>query len=179
MSVTVRPVTPAGMRAVTFELTDFEGDSGGVGGWESLARPRRRPAAGWVGTPERTYVLPVILDGIDAIAPDVDRVVDEDLAAVQAWAIQHRTTGEPPILQLLGTRRVASTDRWVLQEIEWGQYLTNDRDQVIQQELTLTFLQYFAPTLVKGPARKIRSSKPPKPKPKPGKGGRKKKRKRA
>ncbi|NGZ99390.1 hypothetical protein G5V59_00180 [Nocardioides sp. W3-2-3] len=79
----------------------------------------------------------------------------------------------------------------MLQEIEWGPYLTDDAGRVVQQELTLTLLQYETPTLLQGPAKKVRSANPPKAsstkggkgkgkggKGGKGKGGRTKKRKR-
>jgi hypothetical protein len=181
MSVTIQVVTPAPKaqtwKAIEFGLTDFEDDSSGVGGWESLNRPRRDPAAGWVGTPERTYNLPVILDGIDAFGPDQDRVISGDLAVIQAWGRPTVETKEPPILQVIGARRISTSERWVLQGIEWGPYLTNDDNQVIQQELTIQLLRYYEPTLVMGPARKARTPKP-KPKPKPKKKRKPKRRRR-
>lgn len=174
MSVTIRPITPA-LQAVVFEVTDYEGDSGGVGGWETIPRPRNTTAAAWVGEPERTYVLPVILDGVDALGPGVDRVVEREIAAVTSWGKKHPTTGEPPILQVTGARRVSTVDRWVLQDIEWGEYDVDARNQVVQQYLTLTLLRFEAPALVKGAAARSRAASPSKTKNKnKGKGKNKK-----
>lgn len=156
MSITITPVRPA-LTGVQFGMTDFEGVTGGVGGWESLDRPRRAAAAGWVGLPAKTLTLPVILDGIEARGRGADRVVESDCATVTSWGKPHRKTGEPPILQVRGLATVSPKDRWVLQDIAWGEYIPNRDGKRIQQQLTLTLLQYIEASIVKGPAAKARN----------------------
>ena len=159
MSTKVKPTSPVGP-GVVFEPTDFPDDSGGVGGWESIPRPRRASAAAWVGSPERTIALPLELNGIDGGGPLVDLSTTEQVRRVLSWGVKDKDTGQPPILQVIGVERVSPDDRWVLQDIAWGEFDRNDDGVLVRQALTLTLLRYVAPTLVKGPAKKIRDRKP-------------------
>lgn len=81
--IRIKPIDPAGP-AIQLDLTDFETVEGGLGGWETLARPRTSAAAGWVGLPEKTLTLPVILDGVEADGPGLDRSIERDLRRVLA-----------------------------------------------------------------------------------------------
>ncbi|GAB3867395.1 hypothetical protein GCM10028801_41290 [Nocardioides maradonensis] len=158
MTVTIRAVNPAG-KAVAFQPTDFEGDTGGVGGWESIARPRQVSAAAWVGGVERTLTLPLEINGIEAIGVARDSIISGDLAIVRSWGAKNAIAGQPPILKVTGAARVVDADRWVLTNIDWGEYELNERGLLVRQALTLTLLQYFAAPLVKGPAKKSRQRK--------------------
>jgi hypothetical protein len=170
VSITIKPVRPA-LAGVQFGLTDFETISGGVGGWETLDRPRRASAAGWVGLPSKTIALPLILDGMEAGGRGIDRAVEADCATVTSWGKPHRKTGQPPILQVRGTTTVSTQDRWVVQDIAWGPYITNRNGKRVQQELTITLLQYVEASIVRGPAAKARNRQKHKHKGGKGKGG--------
>jgi hypothetical protein len=158
--VTIRPVTPAGA-AVAVILSDFENLAGGEGGWETLDRPRRAAAAGWVGLPEKTLTLPVTVDGMDkrGVGLDDPAGVATVLNRIDAYAQPARATGEPPILQIVGVPRVSAGDRWVLQSIDRGEYVSDAAGRLIQAQLTLTLLRYLEAALVKGPAAKARAKK--------------------
>lgn len=154
-SLTIRPVKPSGA-GIVVELTDIPQLSGGVGGWEVLARPRDTPAAAWVGLPETTLTLPVILNGMEAGGPGSDISVEAQCQALVSWGLPTRATDEPPILSVAGLQRVGSGTRWVLQSLDEGPYITDDADQRIQAEFTITLLRHREASLVKGPARRAR-----------------------
>lgn len=163
MTITIRPVSPA-LPPLAFGPTDFESVTGGVGGWETLDRPRRTAAAGWVGLPEKTATLPLILDGMEAGGPGVDRSVESAIATLESWGQPHRVTGEPPILQVVGVAMISPAERWVIQGIEFGAYVRHQNTgQRVQQEVTVTLLRYVAAQLVAGPAAKARARQKKKP----------------
>jgi hypothetical protein len=155
--VIIRQVDPAGP-SVVCELADDDDLSGGVGGWVSLDRPRDTAAAAWVGTPEQTYTLPLLLDGMD-VRPGVDVPVEADCAQLTAWGKGDEATS-PPVLQVLGPVLVGRTDRWVLQGLAWGARERDDAERRIQQYVTLTLLEHRTPVLLKNPAKKARKHKP-------------------
>lgn len=155
--VTIRPVTPTGP-AVRFDLIGDDILSGQAGGWESLPRARRTAAAGWVGTPETTYELTVMLDGLGN-GRTSDRSVERECRLVDSWGLPTKKTDEPPILSITGLVLVAPRTRWVLQSIALGERIRSARGFRVQQTMTLGFLQYVEPTLVKSPAKRVRDRK--------------------
>lgn len=144
---------------VKLEPTDFERHAGGIGGWEVIDRPRRGPAVAWVGTPEETLELPVILNGVQ---PNRVTSVKRDRDRIESWGKKDDRSGEPPRLQVTGVMGIGSSTRWVLQDIERGPYWTNKNGTLIQQELTLKLLRWREPTLVRGPAKRAKARKPKK-----------------
>lgn len=163
MSVVITPVTPA-LAGLAFEPDGFETFSGGVGGWETLDRPRRPVAAAWVGGTEKTVDLPLLLNGVEAGGRGIDRSVESACATLESWGRAHRVTGEPPILRVSGLPTISPNARWVIQSIDWGEYLVDGAGQRIQQSLGLTLLQYLPAQLVKGPAAKARAHQKKHPK---------------
>lgn len=163
MSVVVTPVSPR-LGGVVFGLTDYEQVAGGDGGWEDIDRPRSTSAVGWVGTPAKTLTLPVILDGMEALGPGRDRVIELACAVVASWGVKHRETGMPPILMVAGVVTVSPAERWVVDSIDWGHYIRNTAGQRIQQELTLNLKRYQTAQVMLGPAAKARHKQKKKPK---------------
>lgn len=161
--------------AVALDPAGFEKRGGGVGGWESLARPRQQSAAAWVGTPAETLELPALLQGIDRAGPGRDVIVDTECARIESWGRPAADATQPALLQVAGVVGVPTTTRWVLQDVSWGECITNAAGRRVQQEVTLVLLRYLEPKLVQSPARKARIRKPKgkgKAKPK-SKGGKK------
>lgn len=134
------------------EMNDYEQRSGGVGGWEVLPRPRQTAATGWLGFPEETLTLPVILNGIQA--QGADRPVERTMRQIRKWAQKQKSTGEPPALEVHGLPSVPKTHRWVIQTLEPGVYETNAAGRIVRQELTLGLLRYVEPKIVSSPAKK-------------------------
>lgn len=155
MSVILNPVTPA-QRPIALELDDYPTRSGGLGGWEGLARPRHTAAAGWVGLSDLTWSLPLIIDGMEAGGIGIDRDIQPDVDAILAMGLPTPQTDEPPILQIIGLRFISTASRWVLQEVDLGASVSAN-GVLVQQELTVTVQQYVAAQIVNGPAAKARS----------------------
>lgn len=152
--VTIKPTDSRGA-AVRFELVGDDAPAGGVGGWETLARPRRDAAVEWVGTPNATYVLPLLLDGIETRVGK-DTVIESDIRQVKSWGQPTKKTGQPPVLRLTGPLHVKPGSRWVLNDIEWGPAIRNKHGRRIQQQLTLSFLKYVEARIVRSPAKRAR-----------------------
>lgn len=148
-TVTIRP---AGSREVV--VGDQDGDdsvAGGVGGWETRPRPRRTATVSWNGTPGITWSLPVLL------GPDADRSIERECRLLQQWGVPGRDDDQPPVLLVdAPAGRAAAGARWVLEDLEWGEQTRNVRNDRVQQEVTLTLLQYVPGQVLKGPAAKSR-----------------------
>ena len=153
--VTLRPVLPqlAGL-TVTIDLLDVPTLTGGAGGWSELTRPRRTSAIEWTGTPIRSQSIPGQLSGLE-VAPGVDRAVEPAVAALLALSIPTAATGEPPAVTVSGP--VLATDgQWVVNDPGWGAALRAATGQRIQQQVTVTLLEYVTPQLLKSPAKRAR-----------------------
>lgn len=155
--VRITPTRPRMLGGV-FDLVGDEIIAGGVGGWESLDRPRNTAATAWVGTPAKTLELPLALDGRE-IVPGVDFVIEGGCRHLEQWGLPAGKAGEPPVLQVDGLVRVASEDRWVIQDLAWGAYVVDANGQRIYQAVTVTLLQYVRAELVASRAKRARKRK--------------------
>lgn len=152
--VTIRQADPAG-GSVVFELIGDDTLDGGVGGWETLERPRRTAAVEWVGTPAMTLALPLQLDGLETGGIGVDVPVEGQCNQVLTWG---RAVGlqAPPRLQVTGPVQSAPATRWVITDLSWGPALRNDGGLRIRQDITVTLQEYLAPNLVESHAARVR-----------------------
>lgn len=153
--VRIKPVHPGGP-ALVFDLIGDDILTGGTGGWDSLSRPRREAATEWVGTPATTYVLPLLIDGIETQVGR-DTVIESACRQVEKWGMPAKKTGQPPILRVTGLVQVSTSSRWVVNDIEWGTAIRNQDGRRIQQPITLTLLKYVEPKIVRGPAHAARN----------------------
>lgn len=125
--------------------------TGGVGGWEQRARPRRTTMVSWAGTPGVVWSLPILL------GPDADSSVERECRLLQQWGLPGKDDDQPPTLLVdAPAGRAAGGTKWVLQDIEWGEQTRNDRNDRTQQEVTLTLLEYVPGQVLKGPAARSR-----------------------
>lgn len=157
--VTLKPVNPAG-RQVRLHLAGDDAPGGGVGGWEVVARPRRRSTAEWVGVEPWTMTLPLITSGVDVRGPGRHVSVEPKIKDLVNLASPTRSTGEPPILLVAGPLRLpAPKMRWVITGLEWGTQMRRNRGDRIQQEVTVHLLEYVRGDVLRGPAAKARARK--------------------
>lgn len=152
--ITITPTRPA-RPGIRFILDDDETITGGIGGWESLERPRNTPATAWVSTPAKTLQIPLLLDGRDAL-PGFDQRVESLCRQLERWGQPTGKTDEPPVLRVDGLVRIDTASRWVLQDIAWGAYVIDDNRQRIVQALTVTLLEYARAELVASRAKRAR-----------------------
>jgi hypothetical protein len=150
--VTIDPVTP-NLPAMRFHLLGDDELTGGVGGWEVVARPRRKAAAEWGGTDAWTLSLPLMATGMES-SRGRDASIEGALRALIAAGTPSAKTGQPPVLKVTGPVRVPSSSiRWVIQSIEWGAQIRNNAGQRVQQEFTLALLEYVEAAVLLSPAK--------------------------
>lgn len=156
--VTLTPTRPP-KPGIVFDLDGDETITGGVGGWESLDRPRNRPATAWVGTPAKVIELPLLLDGREAGGPGVDQVIEGSCRRLERWGLPTQKTGEPDVLSVTGLVRVDTATRWVIQDLAWGPYVIDDSGQRVAQAVVVTLLEYARAELVASRAKRARKRK--------------------
>lgn len=116
--VTLRSVD-APLVQVTVALTDAPSVSGGVGGWESVARPGRDPVLWWRGGQDTTLTLEGIIDGTRrrARGPDTRSVADR-VRDLYALGRRRGQTSAPTVVRVFGDltdHHSAGGGLWVVQ----------------------------------------------------------------
>lgn len=155
--VRLKSVAPAGPELL-FELVGDDQLSGGVGTWDVLARPRRDEAVEWTGTTGFTYVLPLLLNGMET-APGQNSSVEPDCRTLQAWAGEKASTGRPTVVKATGPLQTADTIRWVITDLAWGEKVRNADGRRIQQHVTVTLRQFSQARVLRGPASKSKKGR--------------------
>lgn len=152
-TVTIHPVGKPGKKITLEQIGDDE-LTGGRGGWEVLARPTREAMTAWRSTPGVTWTLPLSFDGFGDVR---DRVVEQDIAALESWSTPDEKLGRPPELVVAALVGLGpSTFRWVIDDIGYGAQIRNPANQRIRQDISLTLLKYVPGKILKGPAAKSR-----------------------
>lgn len=133
--------------------------AGGDGGWNEIARPRRKALTEWDGVGVRKLTLPLLLDGYRA-----GRSIEPACAALERMAQPDTAGGEPPTIRIAGSVPHADLD-WVIATdgITW------ETDNIIwapagrlRQGVTLALLEHVPADLVQTAAQAARK-KAPKP----------------
>lgn len=158
MSIASRRVSILPVRPRRFGIVaDLVGDdqlSGGVGNWDSLPRPRRREAVEWTGTSGFTYVLPLLINGMEARV-GADASVEGSCRVLQQWAADPtKQTDQPCIVAIRGPLQTPDSTRWVITGLEWGAKVRNKEGRRIQQYVTVTLREHIDAAVLKGPAAK-------------------------
>jgi hypothetical protein len=149
---------------------------GGLGGWESVPRPGRRPLTVWRGPEDPLRMgLPLVFDGYPE--PGSDQTV---VASVEADVRQlERIAGVamlddpvPPFITVMGAvphdLRWAPRNQWVIEHLEWGEAERRVSDgQRVRQLVDVTLMLYTTPDSL---TRLSAQSKPKKRKVKAKKG---------
>lgn len=154
--VSITPTRPIGS-GLNASLVGADTLTGGVGVWDSVARPRQREALEWTGTSGFTYVLPLVFDGLD-FWPGRDNSVEAGCRLLQKWAGDPtKKTGEPTIVRLSGPLQTPDSIRWVITGLDWGAKVRNREGRRVQQYVTVTFREHTEAVVLKGPAAKSRN----------------------
>lgn len=116
--------------------------TGGHGGWEEVARPKRTGFTNYKGTPLYTVKIEVVFDGF---LESPVRSVEPELFQVSAMGGKVEELGRPPVVTYYGG--VPGSGRtWVVNDIERGDTIRRETDgRIVRQFLTITFLEYRAP----------------------------------
>lgn len=138
----------------------------GYGGWDEVARPRRRPLSVWVGSPALRMTVPIILD--DFVA---GRSVEHDITNLETLATPNAANGTPSRLTIKATGGFVphQTTVWVIDDLAWGDGEINDKGNRIRQAVTLSLLEHISEVRVQvnSPANLKKAEKQQKT-PKPG-----------
>lgn len=125
--------------------------SGGVGGWEELARPKRKPLTEWNGHTTKRLTLGLLIDGYrfggpmtsaatgTANAP-MDARVENAINRLTVLATAREGDDRPPLVRINGS--VPRTDlTWFIEDLQWGDALWNGNVRV-RQRATVTLAEF-------------------------------------
>lgn len=123
--------------------------SGGVGGWESIDRPRRPQATVWQGQPSESVQFILFFDKwVDGVS------VEPQLQTLRQMGTPHPKTDEPPRLRLVYGKLGRGKALWVIDTIEWGEELRRGDLKRTRAEVTVTLLRHHAPDIGLSPVEK-------------------------
>lgn len=112
--------------------------TGGYGGWDIVARPRRQSLTAWKGHEPYQMDLPILLDGFVTTSS-----VEARCTALERMARPPQVLDEPPLVRIAGS--VPHSDlSWVVQRITWGDVIRSEKGQRIRQFAVLSLLRYIA-----------------------------------
>jgi hypothetical protein len=121
--------------------------TGGVGGWEAVPRPGRRPLTVWRGVQEPLRLqLSLLLDRF--LEGDEGYSVEPDIVALERMGGLDAGDPEPPLLVVegqLGRHDMsgASQNRWVIESLDWGDAIRRQSDgHRVRQAVTVTLLEH-------------------------------------
>ncbi|WP_221585550.1 phage tail protein [Microbacterium sp. G2-8] len=125
--------------SLSFKLIGTDKLSGGVGGWQEVPRQLREPLLVWTEQPLRVYTLPL---RFDRFLPNWEYTVEGEIRALQDWASAGRASYQeyapPTLVRVSGNVRVPLSITWAITELDWGEFVTNDRGERIRQDVTVT-----------------------------------------
>lgn len=110
-----RFVTSAGLEVTVLRGKDAPAITGGYGGWEVASRPHDVGITRWVGKDPIRMSVPVYFDGWMS-----KRSQEVPITTLSRMALPDPTTGEPPVLDVLGGTPRRDITRWVVETIDWG-----------------------------------------------------------
>jgi hypothetical protein len=121
-------------------LLDEEGSNitGGYGGWEIIARPRRQAVTHWGGRDPFQMDLAIILDGHSDY-----RRVETDCSRLERLALPHPNPGgEPPVIKLSGAAIPHNDLQWVITGFQWGAAMRDSGGYRTRQHVTIGLLRF-------------------------------------
>ena len=117
----------------------------GYGGWDEVARPKRRPLTTWSGLPALRMTLPLLFDGLADGNSQEKKIGD-----LERMATATAKNGQPPLVHISHTgRAVPHQERtWVITDLTWGDALMNERGNRVRQQVTVGLLEYVADAFI-------------------------------
>lgn len=108
--------------------------TGGVGGWQEVARPRRVALLQWQGRSPFRMTISMLLDGLA-----LDLSVEADCEALRQMGLPVAAGGEPPVVTVIGA--VPKIDGvWVVDTIDWGDATYSSLGYRVRQAVTVTLV---------------------------------------
>src|SRR5262249_41353359 len=113
----------------------------GYGGWQEVARPRRRPLSVWQGSPGLRLSLPILLDQFAAGVS-----IERPIAQLESLALPTAPDGSPPRARAAAPGAAARhrTRTWVVATPTWAAALRNGAGDRVRQQVPGAFLEYIA-----------------------------------
>lgn len=153
--VTIRTTKPGPGLAITAWLNEAGPTvTGGYGGWEVVARPRRVAITQWRGREPIQMELPLVIDAYDGTAKS-DRVtnsIELVVTKLERMALPYPPIKTPPKITLEGSSSnlIPHDDlSWVITELSWGVALRNNEGNRVRQEVTLALVSFVGVEKVK------------------------------
>jgi hypothetical protein len=128
--------------SLTARLSDTRPNvDAGYGGWQEIARPRRRPLSVWTGSPGLRLTLPILLDAWRS-GTSIERLISQ----VEQLSLPTAADGSPPRVRFVARGgAVPHQDRtWVVDSLSWGDALMNAAGDRVRQQVSLSFLEWIA-----------------------------------
>lgn len=154
--VWITPTNPNGP-TLGWELYGNARLGGGVGGWETLPRPRQRSATEWVDSPPHTQTMTLVVTSID----QGHRVVEPEVALLRSYGKSDDRGAPPPLLLLSGPIELpAPWSLWALQDVtvvDEPPEIRNDDGKLVQQAMTISLLEWTGAAILLGPAAAARA----------------------
>lgn len=111
--------------------------TGGIGGWQTVQRPRRKSLTQWQGNDPLQQDVPVMIDNFILDIP-----IDTQMQALERMG-RDPNGGEPPIIRVVGPIIHAELD-WVINDITWGVVARNRTGSLVRQAAVVHLLEYVA-----------------------------------
>jgi len=141
--------------SLTVRVFDRPDVTAGYGGWEEVARPRRRPLTTWQGTPALRMTLPLLLDNFRA-----GLSIERQVTQIQRLATATSASGEPPVLTIdaTGSAIPYQARKWVVDSITYGDAVMNQNGNRTRQQVTLSLLEHVDDVYLRvtNPAGRVR-----------------------
>lgn len=140
--------------------------TGGFGGWDRIARPRRVALTDWQGSEPFQMVVSLRLDGWAQ-----NRSIEADVKALVAMAVDRGSRTGPPAVNMEGSGIPLQRLVWVIDNLEfgdvlWGADFGQPNAGRLRQDVTITLLELVQADLVAlSPAKKARAKATSKRKP--------------
>ena len=126
--------------------------TGGFGGWERIARPRRVALTDWQGTEPFTMTISLRLDGWAA-----QRSIEPDVKALMDMAVDRGSRVGSPTVYAAGSLPLQGV-AWVIDSLDFGESLWSPARVRLRQDVTVTLLERVQADLVAlSPAKKARA----------------------
>ena len=135
--------------------------TGGYGGWEKVARPRRQALTHWVGRDPLSQAISIVFEGFRE-----QESVELDCQKLEQLALPWHKGDEPPVVRIHNEEdhdgaALHTELPWVVEDIEWGDSSRTRKGFRTRQEATVHLLRYVADEYVKPapPAKKNRQNR--------------------
>lgn len=148
-TVTIRPVSPAGLPAVTFGLLNdatYQNAIGGTGGVQIVDIPRQPAVTQWYD--RSPYELDLSLRIDSSIVGQPNTSVELSCMTVESWQDRAAGTNQIPVLSLTGP--VPGVQRqWFVYTLAFGKAIRDAQAGFrTQQDVDITLYEYVPPSTV-------------------------------